>query len=234
LSTNAGRPELTAEAREITGKAVARLRRQGLLPAVVYGHGEESRSLQIEAKAFEQLRRTAGRNALVDLHVGNGRAQPVLVHGVQEHPVSRKPLHVDFFLVTMTEELTVDVPVVTVGISEAVDKLGGTLLHMFDTIKVRALPGDLPQSLELDITSLATFEDALHVSDLQLPEKVTLVTEATEVLAKVQPPRIEEEPVVAEVEEGAEPEEGVEGEEGAEAPEGEAGEGTASTESEGS
>lgn len=222
MSTPAARPQLTAEKREVTGKAVARLRREGLLPAVVYGHGVDSESLQVDARAFELLRRQVGRNALVDLHVGNGQARPVLVNGIQEHPVSRKPLHIDFFVVRMTEELTVDVRIVTVGLSEAVDKLGGTLLHLFDSIKVRALPADLPQSVELDVTPLATFEDQLHVSDIPLPPNVTLVTELTEVVAKVQPPRIEEEPVVAaeaaeEGEEGAEgAEAAAEGEEGAE------------------
>lgn len=222
MSTPAARPQLTAEKREVTGKAVARLRREGLLPAVVYGHGVESESLQVDARAFDLLRRQAGRNALVDLHVGNGQARPVLVNGIQEHPVTRKPLHIDFFVVRMTEELTVDVRIVTVGLSEAVDKLGGTLLHLFDSIKVRALPADLPQSVELDVTPLATFDDALHVSDIPLPPNVTLVTELTEVVAKVQPPRIEEEPVVAaeaaeEAEEAAEgAEAAAEGEEGAE------------------
>jgi large subunit ribosomal protein L25 len=230
VSTPAARPQLTAEKREVTGKAVAQLRREGLLPAVVYGRGVDSESLQVDARAFELLRRQAGRNALVDLHVGNGQARPVLVHSIQEHPVSRKPLHIDFFVVRMTEELTVDVRIVTVGLSEAVDKLGGTLLHLFDSIKVRALPADLPQSVELDVTPLATFDDQLHVSDIPLPPNVTLVTDLTEVVAKVQPPRIEEEPVVAaEVAEGEEGVEGAEaaaeGEEGAEGAEGAGGAG---------
>jgi large subunit ribosomal protein L25 len=230
-SSVATRPQLSAQKREITGKAVAGLRRQGILPAVVYGHGEGSESLQVEARAFEQLRRQAGRNTLVDLQVEGGGARPVLVNAIQEHPVSRKPLHIDFFLVRMTEELTVDVRIHTVGISEAVEKLGGTLLHQLDSLKVRALPGDLPESVELDITPLATFEDALHVSDIPIPDKVTLVTDPTEVVAKVQPPRVEEEPVVEAPAEGAEGEPAAEGaEEGEGADEG-AGDGEGRAES---
>jgi len=212
------RPELIAQPREITGKHVARIRREGLVPAVVYGHGVDSESIQVNGREFDHLRRVAGRNALVDLKVADGRARPVLVHGIQEHPVHRSVLHVDFFVVRMTEELTVDVPVVMTGESEAVEKQGGTLLHMLDTIKVRALPADLPQTLELDISRLVDFDSVLHVSDVPIPERVTLVTEAEEPLARVQAPRIEEEPVVAEAPEAeeAEGEAEAEGEGGAE------------------
>ena len=192
------RPELVAHHRAITGKAVAQLRRDGQLPAVVYGHGHASEALVVDAREFDQLRRHTGRNALVDLKVDDEGAQPVMVYGVQEHPVTRRPLHVDFFLVKMTEEMTVDVPVVMSGESYAVSKLGGTLLHLLDTVKVRALPADVPSALELDVTPLETFEAMLHVSDLQVPERITIVTDADEPLARVQPPRVEEVPVAAE------------------------------------
>lgn len=192
------RPELAAQRREIQGKAVRHLRSQGILPAVVYGNGQPSESLQIEGKDFANLRRHAGRNALVDLTVDGGQARPVMVHAVQEHPVSRKPIHVDFFLVRMTEEMVVAVPVVPIGTSFAVEKLGGTLLHLIDAVQVRALPGDLPSSLELDITGLEGFETVLHARDLRVPERVTLVTDGDEPVARVQAPRVEEAPVAAE------------------------------------
>ena len=94
----------------------------------------------------------------MDLKVGGGRAMPVLLQGIHEHPVQRQPIHVDFFVVKMTEELTVDVPIVQVGESHAAEKLGGTLLHLREHVSVRALPGDLPHSLELDITPLRDFD----------------------------------------------------------------------------
>jgi large subunit ribosomal protein L25 len=207
------RPELVAQRREVTGKAVARLRRAGQLPAVVYGHGHPPQALQVDAREFDVLRRHSGRNALVDLKVDGDAAQPVMVYGVQEHPVTRRPLHVDFFLVRMTEEMTVDVPVVMNGDAYAVSKLGGTLLHLLDTVKVRALPADVPSSLELDVTPLDTFEAMLHVSDMVAPERVTILTDGAEPLARVQPPRVEELPVVAaeEVVEAAEGEAAAEG-----------------------
>ena len=115
------RPTLAAEPRDVLGKKVARLRRAGRLPGVVFGHGLDSTAVTVDAHDFELLRRRVGPNALVDLSVDGKGAQPVLVHGVQVHPVTRRPLHVDLFLVRMTEELIVDVPLVPIGDSSAVE-----------------------------------------------------------------------------------------------------------------
>ncbi|HWH23702.1 MAG TPA: 50S ribosomal protein L25 [Candidatus Limnocylindria bacterium] len=201
------RPTLSAQPRAIAGKAVKRLRSDGLLPAVVYGAARDSQAIQLDAHEFELLRRRAGRNVLVDLALDGGKPQPVLVHDIQEHPVTRRTLHVDFLAVNMTEERTVDVPISTIGHSEAVERLGGVLLHLRDTVQVRALPDDLPSALELDISSLDSFDAVLHASDLRVPAGVQLVTDPGEAVARVQPPRVEEEPTtVAEGEEGVEAE----------------------------
>ena len=191
------RASLVAEYREITGKKVAQLRAAGRLPAVVYGRGEDSTSVTVDAHDFEQLRRHTGPNALVDLSIDGKKARPVLVHSVQVHPVNRRTLHVDLFLVRMTEELTVDVPLVTTGSSAAVTEHGGTLLHPVESVRVRALPDHLPQSIEYSIESLVDFDAAIHVRDLVIPDDVTLLTDGDEIIAKVQAPRVEEEPVVA-------------------------------------
>ena len=207
------RPTLAAEHREVTGKHVNRLRKEGLLPAVVYGHGEASTNVTIDAHEFDLLRKHTGPNALVDLSVDGKKAQPVLINSVQVHPVHRRPLHADLFLVRMTEELTVDVPLIPTGESVAVAQLGGTLLHPTETVRVRALPDHLPQSIEYSIESLVDFDGTILVSALSIPGDVTLLTDAEEIIAKVQQPRVEveEAPVVAEGEEGAEGE-GAEGE----------------------
>jgi large subunit ribosomal protein L25 len=212
-SSITARATLAAEHRELTGKKVARLRHAGRLPAVVYGHGVASDSISIDAHEFEQLRRHTGPNAMVDLSVDGAKAQPVLVSSVQVHPVNRRALHVDLFLVRMTEELTVDVPLSATGESTAVTLQGGTLLHPIESVKVRALPDHLPQVIEYPVESLVDFDTTLHVRDLVMPEGVTLVTDGDEIIAKVQPPRVEEAPVVAAVAEG---EEGAEGEAAAE------------------
>ncbi|CAN5851980.1 hypothetical protein BH24CHL6_BH24CHL6_12410 [soil metagenome] len=215
------RPKLSAHPRDANGRAASKLRREGVLPAVVYGNKRESQSIQLDAREFEVLRRQVSRNAMLDLQLDGGRPQPVLLHAIQEHPVTRRTLHVDLLAVNMTEERTVDVPILTVGSSEAVEKLGGVLLHLRDAVQVRALPDDLPANIELDITPLESFEVVLHASDLSMPAGTTLITDAQEPVARVQPPRVEElaVPGVEEAEEGVEaPEEGAEGvEPGAEA-----------------
>src|SRR3954452_16040262 len=167
------RATLAAEHRELTGKKVSRLRHAGRLPAVVYGHGIDSSSVSIDAHDFEQLRRHSGPNALVDLSVDGKKPSPVLVSAVQVHPVNRRTLHVDLFLVRMTEELTVDVPLVASGISPAVELLGGTLLHPIESVRIRALPDHLPQSIEYPVESLTDFDTTIHVRDLTVPSDVT-------------------------------------------------------------
>ena len=220
------RPVVSAEPREVVGKKVSNLRREGVLPAVVYGGGQESQSIQLDAREFDVLRRTTTKNTLVDLKIGKAKATPVLLQGIHEHPVKRNPMHVDFQVVSMTEAITIDVPVNYMGDSTAADKLGGTLLHLRESVSISVLATELPQAIDLDITPLDSFEAVLKVADLIVPGGVEILTDPEEPLARVQPPRVEEEPVFAdegeELEEGAEGEEGEEGaEEGAEGAESE-------------
>jgi large subunit ribosomal protein L25 len=206
------RPTLAAELREVTGKAVNRMRKEGRLPAVVFGHGLDSASVSLDTHDFEQLRRHVGQNALIDLSVDGSKTTPVLIQHVQIHLVNRRPLHVDLFAVRMTEELIVDVPLIATGESSAVTQLGGTLLHPTEHLRVKALPDHLPQSISYAIDSLTDFDSVVKVSDLEIPEDVTLLTDLDEVIATVQRPRIEVEEVPeAEEEEAAEGEEGAEG-----------------------
>ena len=186
------RATLAAEHREVTGKKVALMRQAGRLPAVVYGHGVDSNPISIDAHDFELLRRRSGPNALVDLSIDGDKARPVLVHTIQIHPVNRRMLHVDLFVVRMTEELTVDVPLTATGESSAVSLHGGTLLHPIESVRVRALPDHLPQSIEYSIASLTDFDTTIHVRDLVVPADVTLLTDGDEIIARVQAPRVEE------------------------------------------
>jgi len=219
------RLSLAAEPREVIGKKVAVLRRAGRLPAVVFGRGISSESVSLDAHDFEQLRRKAGQNALIDLSVDGKKARPVLVHGVQVHPVHRRPLHVDLFLVRMTEELIVEVPLVAIGISDAVENLNGTLLHPIEAVRIRALPDHLPQSIEYSIDGLVDFDAVVKVADLTIPDDVTLLSDPEEIVAKVLQSRLQVE-VEAEKAEEAEAAEAAAAEaEGAEgAAEGEAAE----------
>jgi large subunit ribosomal protein L25 len=210
------RPSLAAEPRDITGKKVAVLRRTGRLPGVVYGHGVSSENVSVDAHDFELLRRKAGQNALIDLSVHGKSSRPVLIHDVQVHPVHRRPLHVDLFLVRMTEELIVDVPLVAVGTSLAVENLNGTLLHPIEAVRIRALPDHLPQSIEYSIERLVDYEAVVKVADLAIPDDVTLLTDPEEVVAKVLPSRLQTEVEAEKAEEAEAAAEAAEAPEGAE------------------
>ena len=194
---------LAAEPRAEVGKKVAAFRRTGRLPAVVFGHGLDSENVSVDAHEFELLRRKAGQNALIDLSVHGKKARPVLVHGVQVNPVTRRPIHVDLFLVRMTQELTVDVPLVATGVSPAVENENGTLLHPTEHVRVKALPDHLPQSIEYSVESLVDFEAVIKVSDLTIPSDVSLLTDPDEVIAKVLAPRLQVEEAALEAEEAA-------------------------------
>jgi large subunit ribosomal protein L25 len=212
------RPALEATSRTETGKKNAGLRRAGRLPAVVYGHGVESTNISIDAHEFDLLRRRAGSNALVDLSIDGHKPNTAIVHGIHVHPVTRRPIHVDLYVVKMTEELTVEVPIRGFGESEAVHRMGGTLLHALDRVKVRARPDHLPQALEADLAALVDFDHVIKVGDLRPPDGVAILADPDEDVFRVLPPRIVEEearPAVAEAPaegEGAAPEgEGAEG-----------------------
>jgi large subunit ribosomal protein L25 len=185
------RPTLAAESREVLGKKVAGMRRGGRLPAVVFGHGTESLPVSVDTHDFELLRRRIAGSTLVDLSVDGGKAAPILIHGVQISPITRRPLHVELFLVRMTEEITMDIPIVTVGVAPAVEGLGGTLLQALESVKVRALPADLPERFEISVDGLVEFESMVHVRDLVVPADVTLLTDGDEMIARVMPPRVE-------------------------------------------
>jgi large subunit ribosomal protein L25 len=200
----ADRPTLSATSRDIVGKKVARMRREGRIPAVVFGHGRASTPVSVDAHELALLRRRAAASALVDLSVDGKRSVPVIIHGVQLHPVTQRPLHVDLFAVRMTEELTVEVQLIGQGVAPAAD-LGGTLVHPVSSVKVRALPDNLPDVLHYDLSPLVDFDTTITVADLQVPDGVTVQAEASEVIARVLAPRVEvEEAPAAEAEEGAE------------------------------
>jgi large subunit ribosomal protein L25 len=191
------------------GKATAHLRKAGRIPAVVFGHGE-STSVSVDAHEFELLRRRAGANALIDLNVEGAGTTPVVINGVQLHRVNRTPLHVDLFRVNLTEDMTVDVAVHSFGEAEAVTKEGGTLIHAVDHVRVRARPDHLPKFIEVDVSSLATFDSVIAVRDLPIPAGATILNDPDEVIFRVLAPRVVEvEPeAVVEVAPAAAPAEG--------------------------
>jgi large subunit ribosomal protein L25 len=185
------RPTLAAETRDVLGKKVSHLRHQGRLPAVVYGHGKQSVPVTVDAHDFGLLWRRIAGSTLVDVAIDGKGSHPVLVQKVQISPVTRKMLHVELFLVRMTEEVTMDIPVVTTGTAPAVYDLGGTVLHALESVKVRALPGNLPERFEVAIDGLADFETSIHVRDLAVPADVVVLTDPDEMVVRILAPRVE-------------------------------------------
>lgn len=217
--------ELTLDAREAQGKANKRLRRAGIVPGVVYGKGEDSTNVQVDAKTFETLYRSAGRTSVIKFKLpGASRATSGFIKSVQRHPLSGAALHVDYLLVNLSVEMEVEVPLTFTGIAPAVEETGGTLLHNLSSVRVKALPNDIPHEISVDVSSLDSLDKAIHVTDLQVdPDKVQVLTDAETLIATVVPPKVEveEEPIPVEGEEAlAEGEAPAEG--AAEAPEGEA------------
>ena len=212
--------ELTLDAREAHGKANKRLRRAGMVPGVVFGKGEESTPVQIDAKVFETLYRQAGRTSVVNMHLpGKSGITSGIIKSVQRNPLSGSAIHVDFFLVNLKQEMELDVPIVFTGEAPAVEETGGTLLHNLSSLHVKALPNDIPQQVVVDVSVLRTLDVAIHVRDLSLNrDLVHVLTDGDTLVATVVPPRIEEEPEVVLTEEELEAAAAAEGEEGEGAP----------------
>ena len=209
---------LTAAPRtEIGSRPAGRYRREGLVPGVVYGKDEPSTNVQVDAKTFETLYRAAGRTSVVKLHLpGSKKTSSAFIKSVQRHPLSGQPLHVDYLVVNLNVEMEVDVPLTFTGEAPAVELSGGTLLHNLSSVRVKALPNDIPHEISVDVSTLTSLDVAIHVKDLNLNrDLVQVLTDGDTLVATVVPPRVEveEEPVAAEGEElEGEPAEGAEGE----------------------
>jgi large subunit ribosomal protein L25 len=188
--------QLNATRRTEIGKHVAQLRKTGRVPAVVFGHGLDSIPVSLDAHEFDHIRRTAHSNTIIELKIDGKDKHKVLIHGVQIEPRYRHLVHVDLFELKSGEEVTVDIPLHSTGDSYAVTRLGGTLLHNIDHIRVRALPENLPNSIEFSVDGILDFETVIHLRDLPLPAGVTLLSDADEIVAKVAAPHVAE--VVAE------------------------------------
>ncbi len=187
----ATRTELAVQPREVLGKKVSRLRRGGLTPANIYGHNVESKAIQVSTDDLRHVLHTAGRNEIVYLMLDSGEPRPVFVRDVQRNPVSDAILHVDFYQISLKEKVRLDVAIHLVGLSPAVDTLGGILVHALDRVSVEALPADAPSFLEIDVSVLEHIDQSLHVSDLRAPESVTILSDGDLVVAKVAPPAVE-------------------------------------------
>jgi large subunit ribosomal protein L25 len=184
--------ELTAHNRDLMGKKVRFLRRKGITPVSLYGHGIESTSLQIETPALKKALAQAGKTSIIYLKVGSAKRQHMaIVRGIQRDPVKGELLHVDFYQVRMDQKLKIQVPLVLMGKAPAVKELGGILVQEMNSVEVECLPANMCHSIELDISNLVNLDQALHVKDLKVGEGITIVTGPEKVVAKIARLRIE-------------------------------------------
>ena len=184
--------ELAISPRSVTGKATKQLRRAGLIPANIFGRGEASQAVQLEALAFEGLRRDHHATGMISLKLdGAKKAQTALIRHVQRDPISGKVVHIDFLRVSVRDRIAAKVQLHFEGTAPGVKIEGGTLLHLLDALEIECAAGDIVESLEVDISSLEQIDDILHAKDVKLPANFTLVTDPEEPIVKIAPPRVE-------------------------------------------
>ena len=197
--------KLEANPRELTGRKVGQLRRQGLVPVVVYGNVKQPVNLQVDSKLLERVLHSGGDTRLVEVMVSDGGRHNVLVKDVQREPVGHHLLHADFYAVNMAEKQHVAVPLVTTGKPSGM-AAGLMVLKLHEAIHIEALPADIPGEIEIDITPL-TLDRPITVADLPQMRGITYVDDAEEVLFNLQQTREEvAEEAAAEEASAAEPE----------------------------
>jgi large subunit ribosomal protein L25 len=194
---------LEAKKRETIGKQVKALRREGLLPAIIYGPHIAPIPIALEFHKTSRILPSISSSHLVTINV-DGDRHTTLVRGKQRHPVLGTLQHIDFMAVSMTEKLTAMVHIELHGESPAVGEFGGILVAGQEEVEVECLPGDLPEKLVVDISGLAQIGDALHVKDIQVPARVEILTNLEEMIVLVTAQAAEEVEEVEGVEEEGE------------------------------
>jgi len=195
--------ELKAKTRQIKDN-ITNLRKEGYIPAIVYSQGEKGENLLINYIQFEKVYRDAGESSLVDLILDDNKTKKVLIHDIQSEPIKNKILHVDFYEVDLNKKVTAPLQIELIGEAPIVKSEGGIVIKHLDELEIECLPTDLIKEYKVDISGLTEFSSAIHVSDLLISDKITILNDPEEVVVNVSEPRKEEEAQVVEVVEGEE------------------------------
>ena len=179
--------------RDVFGRRTNKGRREGLVPAVVYGRGLQAESLWVNRLDLERLLKKSGESTVIDLLIDGKNGRNVIIYEIQRDPVTDKYTHVDFFQVRMDEEIETEVELNFVGESPAVKEQGGILVKNISEITVKCFPGDLPSEINVAISVLKTFDDRICIKDLKISPKVKIDLEPETVVALVEEPRSEAE-----------------------------------------
>lgn len=180
------RNKLKAHKRTVFGRKVKSLRKQGNIPGNIYGRKIKSSAVYVDKAEFNKIHAKAGESTLIDLDV-NGTVHPVLIHNIQTHPVDNSTLHADFYQVDLKEKVTTKVPFVFIGEAGAVKDKIGVLLTLLNEVEVEALPTDLPDKIEVDLTKLAVIGDNITIADLKASDKVKILVESGREIVKIAP-----------------------------------------------
>jgi large subunit ribosomal protein L25 len=178
--------ELTAAPRTVIGKQVKALRRAGLVPANLYGRSVEPQALQVEAKALGRVLAHAGQSRLIKLNV-EGKAEPymALARDIQRESIKGSLYHVDFFAVSMTERIKLEVQIVLVGESPAVQRGEGVLVQALNAIQIECLPGDLIDAIRVDVSNLDKIDMQVSVKDLGVPDRIKVLADPDDMVVRV-------------------------------------------------
>ncbi|MDP3799861.1 MAG: 50S ribosomal protein L25 [bacterium] len=172
---------------------LTQLRQDGFIPGVVYGRGVENTNVVVEAPILEKVLQKAGESTLLELTIEGGKSKHVLIQDVQRDPVKDNLTHVDFLEVSLDRKIRAEIPLHFIGDSPAIKELGGILIKGIQQVEVEALPQNLPHNIEIDISSIKTFEDHITVADVKISNNVKILVSEETILASVVPPRSEEE-----------------------------------------
>ncbi|MES2014227.1 MAG: 50S ribosomal protein L25 [Patescibacteria group bacterium] len=176
--------ELQATKRSVSGKGVQQLRKEGLMPAIVYGPKQEATAIQVPLREFSKTLEKAGESSIVVLSV-DGTVHNVLIHDVDVDPVTNVPRHADFYAVQKGQKVEISVPIEFVGVAPAVKELNGNLVKALHEIEIEAEATNLPHSITVDVSVLNEIDGQILAGDIKLPAGVTLVTGAEEVVALI-------------------------------------------------
>ena len=170
--------------------SLSTIRKAGKMPAVFYGKKEASTPIMLSYAIFEKTLKEAGESTILHLE-GDGIDVDVLIHEVDLNPVTDKPRHADFYAIEKGKKLEIKIPLEFIGVAPAVKDLGGILVKVMHEIEISALPKDLPQKLEVDISSLVAFDSVLTAKDIKLPEGVELKVKLEDIIASIYEPKEE-------------------------------------------
>lgn len=169
-----------------------KLRLKSIIPAVIYGHGTENKSVQIDYNSFHKAFRAAGESTLLDLEIEGDGTVKALVKDWQVEPLSNRYTHVDFYQVNLKEKLKTEVALNFIGESPAVKEQGGSIIKTLDSVLVECLPMDLVHSIDVDVSVLKNFDDMIAVKDLAVPAGIEILENADEVIVKIEAPMTED------------------------------------------